>query len=679
MGYGFKEIYDLSPLSIKNLNDQLYLLWKKVMGGISESDILEGESEKIVQKGIASIDIGVGSVSGTNLVQNGRGNFGAEGFSVIGTGSLWAAVDDTLNHSAFTASGEFYQADIAVSPAEHYCFGCNIDTNGLDVSIGIYGQLVHSSSTARDVTIIEETVNTQSYEKQEITFTAPAGIKSVLVVFNGSGIYRVTDIQLKAGEVFSEWTPHEGEVYASGISISRERVSISTPNVDINILDPDSPDPENPLISMSASSGGFNRIVTQSMEMGGYDLARFSDIPLALYVNPMHAGASDANDGESSDAPFFTITGALKKAGRISNQTTYIYLASGTDYRETLFISGYQGTLVFDRYGGTVNPVIYGTGSRGVVIESCTMVAFQNIDFYCFFSGIPDYTDAFCDFAALSYRYSNGLIENSRFYCHTPQYGAAVELVHANVTLKDYIINDFQHIMILKHLSRGLTKNGTGEAYQNFIISGAMLLAAGNRPRYVTSLYTQLDSGFQYGDTLEGYVPPLTGVQTPYEYTYEAVFSGSWGNGEIVTLGASNIRQGEDTSGVIYTGLFGFNLTQIRTDMQNKTIKSAYLRMTRVSDANSIRDVHLWGCEKTAVTGDAPVPDSACDYGVVCTFMGGDRILEFGISTGIITDLISTDSGTPNSLMLFDDWYSYLTLLGHDQLSTLKPVLRICV
>ena len=679
MGYGFKEIYDLSPLSIKNLNDQLYMLWKKVMGGINMDDISEGESEKIVEKGIASIDIGVGAVSGTNLIQNGRGNFGTEGFLVSASGSLMASSDIILNHNAFTVTGEFYQTDIAITPAEHYCFGCSVDTNGTDVLIAVYGQLMHSASTARDVIVLEETVNTQGYEKQEFVFTAPSGIKSVMVVFNGTGLYKVTDIQLKAGEVFSEWTPHEGEVFARGISISRERVSIATPNVDINILDPDSPDPENPLISMSASSGGFNRIITQTLEMGGYDLARFSDSPLELFVNPMHANASDANDGQSADTPMFTIMGALKKAARISNQMTHIYLASGTDYRENLLISGYQGAMIFDRYGGTVNPVIYGMGSQGVIVDSCTMVAFQNIDFYCFFSGIPDYTDALCEHTALSFRYSNGRVENSRFYCHTAQYGAALELVHANVTLKDYIIHDFQHIMILKHLSRGLAKNGVGEAYQNFIISGAMLFASGNRPRYVTSLYTQLDSGFQYGDAFEGYAVPLTGVQTPYEYTYEAVFSGSWADEMVMMDSASNIRQGEDKDGVIYTGLIGFNLTQMRSDLNGKTVKSAYLRLTRVSDANSVRDIHLWGCEKAAVTGENPQPDSGYDYGVVYTFMGGDRSLEFGISTNIITDLVSTDSGTPNSLMVFNDWYSPVTLLGYDQLSTLKPVLRICV
>ena len=51
----------------------------------------------------------------------------------------------------------------------------------------------------------------------------------------------------------------------------------------------------------------------------------------------------------------------------------------------------------------------------------------------------------------------------------------------------------------------------------------------------------------------------------------------------------------------------------------------------------------------------------------------------FGLSTGIVESMISEVAGTPNSLMLFDDWYSPLTILGYDQLDSVRPMLRVCV
>jgi hypothetical protein len=50
MPYGFQRILDTSPLSLKNLNDQLEMIWKKVMGGINYRDMsnsMEKEMAKI--------------------------------------------------------------------------------------------------------------------------------------------------------------------------------------------------------------------------------------------------------------------------------------------------------------------------------------------------------------------------------------------------------------------------------------------------------------------------------------------------------------------------------------------------------------------------------------------------------------------------------------------------------
>jgi len=679
MGYGFKEIFDLSPLSIKNLNDQLYMLWRKVMGGISESDILDGESEKIVEKGITNIDIGVGAVAGTNLVRNGRGNHGTEGYSTISTGTLLSEEDDSINKKTFVALGEFIQTDIPLTPGEDYCVGCNIDTNEGDVTLGIYCQLTNSSSTARDITSLSEVLNTDGFDKKDFTFTAPNEIKSCLISFSGASEYKVTDILIKEGEAFSEWTPHEGEVYSSGISISKESVSISSPNFDLNILDPADPDPDNPLISMSAASGGFNKIVTENLEMKGNSVVSFTDEASGFYVNPAHTNASDANPGDNSDYPLFTINGALKRAGRVANNSTYIFLASGTTYREKLRIVGYQGLLTFCMYDGLTHPVIYGTGSEGIIIESCNMVKFKQVDFYCFFDGQPDYTDEFCDYCALSYRYSKGAVEDSLFYCDVYRNGVGVELIHSSCAIKDYQMNDFKYLCIVKPNSWFTTKDGVGQNQEGFIMYSSFAHMGGTRPKALVSHERRFDGAVLYGSSGAIYAAPLTNVQSPDEYTYYPTFSGSWGDDDIVTSNPSNIKQGEDSEGTIYTGVFGFSLTQMRSDLAGKTIQNVYLRLTRLSDLNSIRDIHLWGCDKTDISGSCPEKDDDYDYGFVCTFSGGNQTLEFGIGAGIVEDLLSQTAGTPNSLMINDDWFSPITILGYDQNNADKPLLRICV
>jgi hypothetical protein len=675
MGYGFKEILDLSPLSIKSLNDQLYMLWRKIMGGISEGDILEGESEKIVEKGLGSINIGVGAVAGTNLVRNGRGNHGTEAFSAIEPGSLLSLKDDVINKNTFVVLGEFVQLDIPLTPGETYCVGCNIDTNEEDVTLAVYCQLTNSSSTARDTVALSEDLNTDGFSKNDFTFTAPTGIKSCLISFDGDSEYKVTDILLKEGEAFSEWTPHEGEVYSSGISISQDSVSISSANVEFNILDPENPDPDDPLISMSASSGGFNRIVTKSIEMRGVAPIRVCDEDLIIYVNPAHVDASDANSGESSDFPLFTINGALKKVGMVTNKSTTICLASGTTYREDIKIFGYQGKITFDIYGGTTNPIIYSTG---VLIECCTMVEFLNINFYCFFTGVDDELGDYCEYYAISYRYSKGYLKNTILYIDTFAQGTGIEILKSNVVIKDYEIYNFYWGFITKPLASLFSKEGVGYIEKGFATIANLSYRQGKRPDTRLSGFYNYYSGSITGATTNGPKAVPTGIASPYEYLYYPTFSGSWTEDEIVTSSPSNIKQGEDMDGNIYTGVFGFNLTQMRSDLAGKTIKNVYLRLSRLSDFNAIRDIHLWGCDKIDISGDCPVKDDDYDYGVICTF-NGEETLEVGISPSIVESILDDTAGTPNSLMIFDDWFSPVTILGYDQLDNIKPLLRVCV
>jgi subtilisin family serine protease len=307
------------------------------------------------------------------------------------------------------------------------------------------------------------------------------------------------------------------------------------------------------------------------------------------------------------------------------------------------------------------------------------MVTFRDIDFYVFYTGNPDHTDIRGDYYAISVRYSNCEIENSRFYCHNTGCGMGIESIFSKVIMREYITHGFKHMAVTRHTSWLYAFNGSGLAETTFVNYGCILSINGTRPNKIISTHATFDNPIVTATVISADAEPPTGITAPGEYIYYASFSGSWADDTVMLPSASNIRQGEDSDGKIYTGVFGFNLAQMRSDLAGETIKNVYLRLTRFSDLQSVRDIHLWGCDRTDISGQAPEKNSTYDYGFVSKFNGGDSTVTFGLNASIIECLISEDSVTPNSLMLFDDWFSPMTILGYDQLDTLRPMLRVCV
>lgn len=70
MGFSRKDIYGTSPLDIKNLNDNLKYIWKKVFGGISSGDLMPGS----VNKKILSKDLQKEISNNTNEITNVKSN-----------------------------------------------------------------------------------------------------------------------------------------------------------------------------------------------------------------------------------------------------------------------------------------------------------------------------------------------------------------------------------------------------------------------------------------------------------------------------------------------------------------------------------------------------------------------------------------------------------------------------
>ncbi len=80
MPYGFQRILDTKPLSLKNLNDQMEMIWKKVMGGLDYRDMSLGMGEEMGRISSQSLFLeSLGSDGECRTLFNGRNN-GTERF-----------------------------------------------------------------------------------------------------------------------------------------------------------------------------------------------------------------------------------------------------------------------------------------------------------------------------------------------------------------------------------------------------------------------------------------------------------------------------------------------------------------------------------------------------------------------------------------------------------------------
>lgn len=89
MPYGFQQILDTKPLSLKNLNDQLEMIWKKVMGGLDYRDMSTGMGEEMGK--ISSMSLYMEGMGGDrecntlfNGVNNGTGCFESPDLKTLG-------------------------------------------------------------------------------------------------------------------------------------------------------------------------------------------------------------------------------------------------------------------------------------------------------------------------------------------------------------------------------------------------------------------------------------------------------------------------------------------------------------------------------------------------------------------------------------------------------------------
>ncbi len=126
MGFGFKKILDFSAVSLRRLNDQLEMLWIKVMGGIGLSDIDSGFSntlnEKVDESGVRSIIeqshdeiiLAVGKSSGDNLIKNGNAYFDLNSWQIENV--------HTQNGFFVVSDGSMIQQVIKVNGGEEHSF-----------------------------------------------------------------------------------------------------------------------------------------------------------------------------------------------------------------------------------------------------------------------------------------------------------------------------------------------------------------------------------------------------------------------------------------------------------------------------------------------------------------------------------------------------------------------------
>lgn len=348
---GFQRITEISSLGLKILNDQLEMLWKKVMGGISYNE-KSGELKNVVDtltdgNNIGSyltqqnddIRIAVGAVGENNLILNGDAKNGTKYWS-IDNGALNVVTDTyELNREVFELNGSgvinFKQINIACSPAVRYTFSFKglLSYPALKVTAYIRGK--------KDGT-------EEYYEHKQITFTPGANFQDYYVSFDTYtdeseleaiftaemaepyALFYVTDIQIKEGNALTSFCKNNSELKTNIFSLNDKGVYANINAIDITATDQSG---ETNFV-LKDESLKIKRVFANQISALGRNM--YGD-GLTIYVS---LSGSDDNDGTENN-PVRTIQKAISFIPLINYKDIDIYINPG-EYFEEILIFGYS-------------------------------------------------------------------------------------------------------------------------------------------------------------------------------------------------------------------------------------------------------------------------------------------------------------------------------------------------
>lgn len=360
MGNGFKRLMDFSPLSIKRLNDQLEQLWLKVMGGITYRDLDSGTKDiidskldeeqvvSVVEQSSSEILMAVGRPGGDNIVKNGNGGFGLDGWLCNGV-----SVGQGYFH---IQNGYMGQYGVKVTGDSTYTLGFE-GYGGVSPQAVVMGQYAGQSAQTDGIGLLNKQVQASGeYTQHRFSFDVPSSVVSCYVKIQAAGEYRIRKIYLREGENVSGYTSNPNEIDGNGISISDGGINISTSHFNLDIKDANG----NVKSILSAEGTDFDRVMCSNISIGERDY--YSDTQDGhIYVNSV--SGNDMNSGESTYYPLKTINKALKKVPMHIRGNYSVHLTGGEYHENVIF-----------NYGGMGKLTILGESAKlygRIVIESC--------------------------------------------------------------------------------------------------------------------------------------------------------------------------------------------------------------------------------------------------------------------------------------------------------------------
>ena len=345
---GFQRITELSSLGLKSLNDQLEMLWLKVLN--REGSKNSGAVTTIVDtvnddNNIGSyflqtddtVKIAVGALGQNNLVINGDATRNKKAWT-ISNGTLSSVVDTyEICRQVFEVRSSgvavFSQSGIICNPSVKHTFSFK---GMLLYPASKMTAYVRGKKTGTSDYYVHKSVQVNqgsNYSDYYVTFDTYSDESELEVIFTAEmaspfALFYVTDIQIKEGSGLTAYSKNNSEFKT-------------------NILDVDSiglyANVNNAQIEQTNSRGDTNLLIKNSMlgavEVTSPSIATLGKSILANSIN-LYVATTGNDDNVGTQAyPFRTIQKAIDSLPLLSEKTMNIYLAAGTYFEDvTIYV-----------------------------------------------------------------------------------------------------------------------------------------------------------------------------------------------------------------------------------------------------------------------------------------------------------------------------------------------------
>ena len=455
------------------------------------------------------------------------------------------------------------------------------------------------------------------------------------------------------------------ELKTSGISIGSNKVTITTENFLLQLLDP--ANNENVLMEMSANGNvGFKELYADEIISDSVPLAYHG--PAVLYVNTTYSGSSDTYFRSLGDA----VT-ALNNRYLPYNVIIYLPSASGTVYESSgVQIRGITGPGKLTIYGYSTCVL-----SSYVTVKGCSAhILFQNVSL----REIRPLVNGSGRNGYLVECQMNHFVEFS--YC----------TLDANDTTYDSVYVRSSHVVLIGcglynalqgmevYHGTGVIKNCSGSCSWAMVAYGGLIFASGTVPggsRNSGENGQVFASGVtvNYGTAIAPVVPDETTIQYA---TLTRSWRGSWRTDTLDIIQGVYSDSGYSSSLNWNRGCMWFG--NLRGVLSGATIHSAKLTLHRKtgSGSSSAKTVYLCAITNTGASG---TPSIAANYGALGT-IGRNATVTFSIPIAAVQGLAN---GTYGGLCLYESPYNfgsstysncYMRMSGTDE-SGYKPYLTV--